>query len=276
MRRLISILAVGVFLSVAGFATADTTPTTTATTTTTTTTIPTTTTTTTTSVNSSTTTTTPQPNAAPDPAHKLGPQHWFAGSVSNVESDSLSIGVLWAGPNDGSLNGQTVSVSVLDRTRINQGPHRGPIALADIQNGDLVAVRAAGSDPSSLTALKIHVFCNCHWIGGTISDVGSNSFSLSVKRTGPYDTVLNNATVTIGVDDHTVYLRGRHGARIGFSDLKAGEGVGVVFSASGFFKAPGFDPTTATFTAKRAHVWGARQVPPLSSDSSAAAGVSVS
>jgi len=167
-------------------------------------------------------------------------------------------------------------VSVIDRTRINQGPHRGPIALADIQNGDLVAVRAAGADASSLTALRIHVFCNCHWIGGTISGIGSNSFSVSVKRTGPYDTVLNGTTVSIGVDDHTVYLRGRRRARIGFGDLKVGEGVGVVFSANGFFKAPGFDPTTATFTAKRAHVWGVRQVPPASSDSSAAAGVAVS
>ena len=72
-----------------------------------------------------------------------------------------------------------------------------------------------------------------------------------------------------------MYLRGRHRARIGLSALKPGEGVGVVFAADGFFRSPGFDPTKATFTAKRVHAWGARQVPPSSSDASVSAGVSV-
>src|SRR3954467_2337817 len=107
MRRLISLLAVGVFLSVAGFASADTTPTT------------------------STPTTT-----APVPAH------WFAGTVTAVGSGTPTVGVLWAGPNDGSLNGQSVTVAVTDHTRISQGDprrHHHPIALADVQAGDLVA-----------------------------------------------------------------------------------------------------------------------------------------
>src|SRR4051794_11528636 len=209
MRRLIAFLAVGVFLSVAGLAAADTTPATTTTTT--------------------STTTTP------------APRHWFAGTVTAVGSNTLTLGVLWAGPNDGSLNGQTVTVNVPVETRINRG-HEGPIALAAIQVGDLAAIRAAGTSASALTAHRIHVFCNCHWIGGTIAAVGTSSISVNVKRTGPFDTVLDNTTVTVGVDNLTVYLHGRRHRRLGLGDLKTGQGVGVVFSANGFFKAPGFDP----------------------------------
>jgi len=238
MRKLISLLAAGVFLSVAGFASADTT----------------------------TPTTTPTTTA---PAAT----HWFAGTVTGVGSGTLTVGVLWTGPNDGSLNGQSVTVAAGDHTRINQGPHRHPIALADIQNGDLVAIRAAGTAPSGLTAARIHVYCNCHWIGGTIGTIGSGSFTVNVKRTGPYDTVLNSTTVTLQVNASTVYLRGRHGARIGFSDLQPNENVAVVFAADGFFKAPGFDPTKATFTAKRVRVLGPHQQPLQATDATATAQV---
>src|SRR5579871_3566644 len=85
MRKLISLLAVGVFLSVAGYALADTTP----------------------STSTTTTTTTTTPPAA---------AHWFAGTVTGVGSNSLTVGVLWTGPNDGSLNGQTVTVTTTDNT----------------------------------------------------------------------------------------------------------------------------------------------------------------
>jgi hypothetical protein len=235
MRRLIAILVVGVSLSVAGIAAADTTL--------------------------ASTTTTPATTAPTQP------RHWFAGTVTAVGSNSLTVGVLWTGPNDSSLNGQSVTVSVTDNTRINKG-RQGPIALGAVQNGDLVAVRAEGTAPSSLTARRIRDFCNCHWIGGTVGSVGTNSFTVNVKRTGPYDTVLDNTTVTLQTNALTVYLHGHHGRRIGFSDLKPGQGVGVVFAADGFFKAPGFDPTHATFTAKRVHVWGPMQTPAASSDSS--------
>jgi hypothetical protein len=240
MRRVIAFLAVGVFLSVAGFAAADTTPATTTTTTTT--------------------------------AAQAAPAHWFAGTVTAVGSNTLTLGVLWTGPHDPSLNGQTVTVNVADATRINRG-HEGPIALAAIQVGDLASVRAAGTSPAGLTARRIHVFCNCHWIGGTIASVGTSSIAVNVKRTGPFDTVLDNTTVTVGVNDLTVYLHGRRHRRLGLGDLKAGQGVGVVFSADGFFKAPGFDPTKATFTAKRVHVWGPLEVPSASSDAAASAQV---
>ncbi len=248
MRRTILIFAVGVFLSVAGIAAADNSPTTT--------------------TGATTTVLAPTPHI-----HLLRP--WFAGQVTAVGASSLSVGVLWTGPNDGSLNGTTVTVAVSDSTRIN-GPHHRPIALAQIQVGDLVAVRGIGNDLTSLTAAKIRDFCNCHWVGGTIASVGSGSFTVNVKRTGPYDTVLDNTTITLGTNALTVYLRGPHRGRIGFSDLKVGEGVGVVFSASGFFKAPGFDPTTATFTAARVHVWPRRFVPPSSSDAADAASTTTS
>ena len=80
--------------------------------------------------------------------------------------------------------------------------------------------------------------------------------------------------MTLQTNQYTVYLRGPRRARIGLSDLKPGEGVGVVFASDGFFKAPGFDPTKATFTARRAPAWAQRQVPPSSSDAGDSASVS--
>ena len=200
---------------------------------------------------------------------------WFAGSVQSVGSSSVTVGVLWTGPHDGSLNGQTLTVAVPASTPINQAPHGTPIALASIQTGDLIAIRASGDTSSTLTASRIHVYCNCHWVGGTISAIGTSSVSVQVKRTGPYDTVLNGQNVTIQVNADTVYLHGPHNGRIGFGDLRVGEGVGVVFAADGFFKAPGFDPATATFTAKRIHVWGLKAVPDAASDSDNSAQVAV-
>jgi hypothetical protein len=206
------------------------------------------------------------------PAHQ-----WFAGTVGAVGSDTLTVGVSWTGPHDGSLNGQTVTVAVPQNTRID-GPHGVPIALAQIQQNDLVALRTEGTSPSGLTALRIHVYCNCHWVGGTISaiDPSTGTFSVQVHNTGPYDTVLKGQDITLQTNNDTVYLRGRHGRRIGFGDLALNEGVGVVFSANGFFQAPGFNWSTATFTAARVHVWGSRQIPSPSSDADSAAQTSVS
>jgi hypothetical protein len=205
------------------------------------------------------------------PAHL----HWLAGSVTAVGTDTLTVGVLWTGPHDGSLNAQTLTISVPTNTRINRGPHRMPIALAQIQPNELVSLRVFGDSPTTLTAARIHVYCNCHWLGGTVSSVGTGSFAVQVSRTGPYDTVLNGQSVTLQVNADTVYLRGQHRGRIAFTDLKPGEGIGVVFSATGFFKAPGFNPATATFTAKRVHVWPHRQVPPPSTDADDAAQTAV-
>ncbi len=201
--------------------------------------------------------------------------HWFAGSVSAVGTSSLTISVLWTGPHDSALNGQSVTVSVDSNTELTSGKDRMPISLPSVQNGDLVGVVASGmgSDLTTLTALKIHVSCNCHWVGGTISALGSNSLTIQVKKTGPYDTVLSGQAVTIGVDGNTTYIHGKDKAPIQFSDLKVGDGVGIIFSASGFFKAPGFDWTKATFTAKQVRVWGARHTPPASTDAGAAAPV---
>jgi hypothetical protein len=199
--------------------------------------------------------------------------HWFAGSVSSVGGASLGVGVLWTGPHDGSLNGQNVTVQVDANTQIVSGPNRVTEQLSNIQNGDLVGVLATGtgSDLTSLTATRIRVYCDCHWVGGTIAAIGTSSLALQVAKTGPYDTVLNGRSVTIGVDSSTLYVAGKDKSPIGLSDLSVGEHVGIVFSANGFFKAPGFNPATATFTAKRVHAWAHRRVPPSSSDSASAA-----
>jgi len=200
--------------------------------------------------------------------------HWFAGSVASVGSDSLSVNVLWTGPKDGQLNGTTVSVGVDSTTQIVNGKTKSPASLSDIQPGDLVGMRASSPDAtlSSLTATHIRIWCNCHWVGGTISSVGSSSITVQVVRTGPYDTVLKGRSVTIQVNGSTTYIKGKDKTPISLSDLQVGAGVGVVFGADGFFKAPGFDPEKATFTASRVHEWQKRQVPPPSSDAGSAAG----
>ena len=200
--------------------------------------------------------------------------HWLAGSVSAVGADSLTVGVLWTGKHDDQLNGQSVTLAVTATTEIVSGKDKTPVPLSSIKPGDLVGVLATSADKTltSLTATRIHVYCNCHWIGGTISGIGTSSFTVQVARTGPYDTVLNGKPVTLQVNSSTTYIRGKAKSEIGFSDLKVGDGVGVIFAASGFFRAPGFDPSTATFTAKRVHLWEKKDVPPASSDSSGAAG----
>ena len=51
--------------------------------------------------------------------------HWFAGSVSSVGSDSLTVGVLWTRQHDDSfLNGQvtTVSVNSEHADHVGEGP----------------------------------------------------------------------------------------------------------------------------------------------------------
>jgi len=169
--------------------------------------------------------------------------------------------VVWTGPHDGDLNGQMLTVGVVSSTRINQGPHGTPVALAQLQSGDLVAMQASGDTTTTLTATRIHVYCNCHWLSGTVSGLASASLNVQVRRTGPYDAILNGHGVTLQVNPYTVYLRGPHGRRIAFSDLKIGQQVGVVFAANGFFKAPGFNAATATFTAKRTHIWGRDPAP---------------
>jgi hypothetical protein len=200
--------------------------------------------------------------------------HWFAGSVTAVGSDSLSLDVLWTGPKDGQLNGQTVTVAVTSNTQIVGGKDSTPAQLSDIVPGDLVGLRVISTDSTlaTLTAVRIRIRCNCHWVGGTISALGGSSINVQVARTGPYDTVLKDHDVTIQVNGSTLYIQGKAKTPITYSDLKVGDRVGIIFGASGFFKAPGFDPETATFTAKQVHDWRHAQVPPPSSDPGAATG----
>jgi hypothetical protein len=198
---------------------------------------------------------------------------WFAGSVSAVSpTGSLTVGVLWTGPHDGALNGQSLTVSVPTTGVVILkgvgGGRRVPISLSQIQVNDLVALNATGSSPTALTATKIVDYCDCHFVSGTIgttTTTPSDSFTVQVKNTGPYDTVLQGQTVTMQTSGSTIYLQGRGGWRhntpIAFADLKPGEHVAVIFAANGFFKAPGFNPATATFTAARVEVWGQGIVP---------------
>ena len=85
--------------------------------------------------------------------------------------------------------------------------------------------------------------------------------------------MLNGHDVTLQVNSSTIYVEGKSKTPITLGDLKAGDHVGVVFAASGFFKDPNFNPETATFTAKRVHYWPGKTTPTASSDADDAAGV---
>jgi hypothetical protein len=179
--------------------------------------------------------------AVPYTAQAAGTQHahWFAGSVTATASGAVSIDVLWTGKHDTQLAGKTVSVAVDSSTQIVYGKTKSSIAP-----GDLVRVRATAPDATlaSLTAKRIHVNCNCHFVGGTVASIGGGSFAVLVARTGPYDTALKGKLVTI--QNGSASLTG----------LTLNARVGVIFAASGFFRDPAFDVSTATFTAKKVRV----------------------
>jgi Domain of unknown function (DUF5666) len=173
---------------------------------------------------------------------------WFAGAVTSASSGSVSLDVLWTGPHDTQLSGTSVSVGITPSTNVVYGKGQSSIA-----QGDLVRVRAGGIGTSTLTARRIHVDCDCHYVGGTLDGVSNGALRISVARTGPYDTVLKGQTVTIHVADSTQYIQGRDKKQITLNDLGVGDRVGVIFAATGFFKDPSFDWQNATFTAKRVH-----------------------
>jgi hypothetical protein len=176
--------------------------------------------------------------AVPFTAQAAGTQHthWFAGSVTAAASGSVSVNVLWTGKHDTQLAGKTVTVAVDSSTQIVYGKTKSSIAP-----GDLVRVRATAADATlaSLTAKRIHVNCNCHFVGGTVASIGGGSFAVLVAKTGPYDKALSGKLVTI--QNGSANLTG----------LTLGTHVRVIFSASGFFRDPAFDISTATFTALR-------------------------
>jgi hypothetical protein len=159
----------------------------------------------------------------------------FAGAVTLASSGSVTLDVLVTGQHDTQLKGTSVTVAIDSATKIVYGKGQ-----TSIDSGDLVNVRAATSG-STLTATQIHVDCNCHFAAGTVSSVSTGSFVLHVLRTGPFDRVLKGNDVTIQTPTAV-------------SGLAAGANVGVIFSATGFFRDPTFDWTKATFTAKQVRI----------------------
>ena len=158
--------------------------------------------------------------------------HWFAGSVASAGSGSVSVNVLWTGKHDTQLKGTTVTVGIDSSTEIAYGKHQ-----SSIDPGDLVRVVAVDT-----TAKRIHVNCNCHFAAGTLDAISTSQLRVAVKRTGPYDGVLKDHNVTFQIGSASL------------PNLSIGDRVAVVFSSTGFFRDPGFDPTTATFTVLRVRV----------------------
>ncbi|TMM13462.1 MAG: hypothetical protein E6F98_06040 [Actinobacteria bacterium] len=158
--------------------------------------------------------------------------HWFAGSVASAGSGSVSVNVLWTGKHDTQLKGTTVTVGIDSSTEIAYGKHQ-----SSIDPGDLVRVVAVDT-----TAKRIHVNCNCHFAAGTLDAISTSQLRVAVKRTGPYDGVLKDHNVTFQIGSASL------------PNLSIGDRVAVVFSSTGFFRDPSFDPTTATFTVLRVRV----------------------
>ena len=181
----------------------------------------------------------------------------FAGSVTSASSSSISVDVLRTGPHDTQLKGTTVTAAIDSSTKIVYGKGQ-----TSIEPGDLVGVGAIGSSTGSLTARRIRVNCNCHIAAGTLGSVGTSSFAVNVSRTGPHDTVLKGNAVTFQVNGSTVFVQGKGKTAGAISDLKTGEKVAVIFSSSGYFKDPGFNWQTATFTATHVRYSGTLQPAP--------------
>jgi hypothetical protein len=158
--------------------------------------------------------------------------HWFAGSVTSAGSGSVSVNVLWTGRHDTQLKGTTVTVGIDSSTEIVYGKHQ-----SSIDPGDLVRVVAVDT-----TAKRIHVNCNCHFAAGTLDAISTSQLRVAVKRTGPYDGVLKDHNVTFQIGSASL------------PNLSIGDRVAVVFSSTGFFRDPSFDPATATFTVLRVRV----------------------
>src|SRR3954447_66386 len=97
------------------------------------------------------------------------PHHHFAGAVTAVGSDSVTVDVLWTGKHDIQLLNTTGTVAVTGDTALTSGKAHTAIALSGIHQGDLVGVGVTSDKAlTSLTAVRVHVSCNCHWLGGAI------------------------------------------------------------------------------------------------------------
>ena len=123
-------------------------------------------------------------------------------------------------------------IGIDSSTEIVYGKHQ-----SSIDPGDLVRVVAVDT-----TAKRIHVNCNCHFAAGTLDAISTGQLRVAVKRTGPYDGVLKDHNVTFQIGSASL------------PNLSIGDRVAVVFSSTGFFRDPSFDPTTATFTVLRVRV----------------------
>jgi len=176
---------------------------------------------------------------------------FLAGSVVSAGSGQVTVDVSLTGKNDQQLDGKQVVVAITADTKIDYGKGQ-----SSIDPGDLVGVHATAADASltTLTARRIHVACNCHWAAGKLTAISPGLIRVDVAKTGPFDKVLNGNEVKFDIDSSTKFVEGKDKQTITIADLSIGDTVGVVFSASGFFRDPNFNWQDATFTAKLVHL----------------------
>src|SRR3954447_16414069 len=70
--------------------------------------------------------------------------HHFAGAVTAVGTDSITVDVLWTGKHDTQLLNTTVTVAVTAGTAVTTGKAHTPITVSSIHEGDLVGVGVTG------------------------------------------------------------------------------------------------------------------------------------
>jgi hypothetical protein len=157
----------------------------------------------------------------PPAAHAHG--LFLAGSIVSADSGHVTVDVLLTGKNDTHFDGTQVSIAITSATTIDYGKGQ-----TSIDPGDLVGIHATAADASlsTLTARKIHVACNCHWAAGMLTAISPGLIRVNVKRTGPYDTVLNGNEVKFGLDSTTKFVEGKDKKAISISDLSVGDTVG--------------------------------------------------
>lgn len=169
-------------------------------------------------------------DSAPDPVS-------FTGTVSVVGVDSVTLKVKQSGARGSGVGSTTVMVD--EFTDISQND--GPLDLADLRPGDILAVTAEPDehDTSLLTAETIEVQPRPVRLGGVVVKVGLNNLTVKVSRTGSGAAALRGVQVVVAVDDGTDIYFGRNS--IDLTDVKPGDLVGIKGEAEG----PGLGGITA-------------------------------
>ena len=161
----------------------------------------------------------------------------FAGSVTAIGSNSITVQVDKSYGHDEGLSGHSVTVNVNASTRIQRDGKE--IQLSDLVQGEHVAVSATGcrgeGPNQTFTAKLIRAGDRELSLGGSVVSVGTSSLTVEVDHKGPATDAATAALVgkqlTVAVTSATKITR--DGKPIQLSDLVTGEHVLIRVHAVG-------------------------------------------